>query len=93
MEISITVRHGSVPDDLKDRGRELVEKLAKRANRPQSADIVLDQQHDKCIAELKLHLPGGQLVVASAEEHDFRSALDRMFDKAVAQLAKTAVKH
>ena len=93
MDISITVRHTSVPDDIKERAHELIEKLSKRATRATSAKVVLDQDHGKCTAELKLHLPGGNIVVASAEAEDFRTALDRMIDKASAQIVKTSAKH
>ena len=90
MEISVTVRHTSVPEDIKERARELVEKLARRAYRPQNAKIVLYHEHDRCVAELKMRLAGGQMIVASAEAGEFRTALDRMMDKASAQLDKTA---
>jgi ribosomal subunit interface protein len=93
MEISITVRHTSVTDDIKERAHELIEKLSKRAPRAISAKVVLDQDHGKCLAELKLHLPGGHVVVASSEHDDFRTALDRMVDKAAAQLIKTSAKY
>ncbi len=88
MEVSITVRHTSVSDDIKERARELVDKLMLRAQAPQPAKVVLDQDHDKCLAELKMYIPGGHLVVATAEESDFRTALDRMVDKAAVQLDK-----
>lgn len=90
MEVSITVRHTSVPEDIKERARELVEKLAKRAHRPQNVKIVLFHEHDRCVAEIKMRLAAGQIVVASAEAGEFRTALDRMIAKASAQLDKTA---
>lgn len=93
MEVSITVRHTSVPRDIKEKAKELVEKLSKKASRPQSAKVILNQEHEKCLAELTMHLPGGHIVVASAEENDFRTALDRMVERAGVQLDKIAERY
>jgi ribosomal subunit interface protein len=89
MEISITVRHTTVPRSLKEKARELIEKLANRAHRPHHAAVVFDSDHGRSVVELKLLMPKSQVVVASAEADDFKSALDRVIEKAGNQLDKT----
>lgn len=88
METTITVRHTNIPEDLKERARDLIGRLANRAHRPHGADVVFDVKHQTPTVELKLHLPRSQVVVASADAEDHRTALDRVVDKARSQLER-----
>jgi ribosomal subunit interface protein len=88
MDTSITVRHTNISEEIKSRTHELVAKLASRAHRAQSAQVVFDLQHGRFVVELKLMLARNQVVVATAEESDARTALDRVIDKARNQLEK-----
>ncbi len=89
MKMIITARHCEIPDDLRERAVELVEKTAKRAVRPQRAEIIFDEDHQQRIVELQLYLAGGQVRVCTAEASDFRTALDRALDKLRNQLDKS----
>lgn len=88
MKTTITARHCEIPDDLRERARTLVERLARVAHRPQSAEVLFDEDHQRRLVELILHLPRGQYRVASAEAGDFLTALDRAADKLKHQLGK-----
>ena len=88
MQVTITARHCEIPDELRARASELIEKLAKRAHRPQRAEVVFDQDHSRRIVELRMYLPQGQTRIASAEADDFLSALDRAVSKLRPQLER-----
>ena len=90
MRTTVTARHCDIPDELRTRAEEVVEKLAKAAHRPQSADVVFDVDHGQKVVELQFHLPRGQVRIASAEAEDFRSALDRAVSKMRNQLDKNS---
>ena len=89
MKMTVTARHCDIPDDLRDRATELVEKAAKLAARPHRAEIIFDEDHQQKIVELQLYLAGGQVRVCTAEASDFRTALDRALDKLRNQLDKS----
>lgn len=88
MQITITARHCDVPEEIRTRAQEVGEKLARQAHRPQRMEIVFDEDHQRRVVELKMSLPRGQTLIATAEETDFRTALDRAADKLRSQLEK-----
>ena len=88
MRITVTARHGDIPDELRVRAHDQLERIAKLAHRPQHADVVFDQDHGKKIVEMQLAMPRGLVKIATAEADDFRSALDRAADKLRSQLDK-----
>ena len=90
MRTTVTARHCEIPDDLRTRAESVLAKLARAAHRPQSAEVIFDVDHGRKIVEIQLHLPRGQVRVASAEAEDFRSALDRVAAKLRNQLDKNS---
>jgi ribosomal subunit interface protein len=88
MRTTVTTRHCEIPDELKARADTLVQKVAKAAHRPQSADVVFDNDHGDKVVEIQLKLTRGQVRIASAEAEDFRTALDRAVAKMRNQLDK-----
>lgn len=88
MRTTITARHCEIPDELRERAEQVTDKLAKAAHRPQRAEVVFDVDHGQKVVEVMLHLPRGQVQVASGEADDFRTALDRAADKIRNQLDK-----
>ena len=88
MEVLVTARHCNIDDELHDRAVDLIRKAAKLASRPQSAEIIFDDDHNRRIVELQLYLPRGRVHVSSAEAHDFRTALDGAIAKLRNQLDK-----
>jgi ribosomal subunit interface protein len=88
VQITITARHCEIPDDVRQRAQESAEKLARIAHRPQGAEIVFDLENQRHLAEFRMWLPRGQMLIASGEAADFRSALDRAVEKLRSQIDK-----
>jgi len=88
MNTTVTARHCEIPEDLRTRATTVMEKVSKLAHRPVRAEVLFDNDHNRKIVELILHLPRGQTRVASAEADDFLTALDRAGDKLKHQLGK-----
>jgi ribosomal subunit interface protein len=88
MKTTISARHCEIPDDLKARASELIDRVSKMAHRPQGAEVIFNEDHQSKVVELILHLPRGQTRIASAEANDFQTALDRAVDKLKHQLEK-----
>ncbi len=86
MRTVVTARHCEISDELRTRAETVVEKVAKLASRPLSAEVIFDADHGDKVVEFKLSLPRGQMKVATAEADSFRSALDRAADKIRKQL-------
>jgi ribosomal subunit interface protein len=92
MRVTITARHIEVSDDLRQRARELVERLARVAPRPQDAQVIFGDDHDVAVVELRLHVAHGDVLVGRAEATDHRSALDRAAARVRRQLDKSPAK-
>ncbi len=88
--ITVTARHTEIPDELRERTAELIERVAKTAHRPQHAEVIFDADHGHHIVEIHLSLTRGQVKVAHAEADDFRSALDAAVQKLRSQLDKNS---
>jgi ribosome-associated translation inhibitor RaiA len=88
MRVTITQRHCAIPDDLRDRARELVARLVKGARRPQAAQVTFSEDHGAAAVELRLHAGRGRWLVATADGADHRSALDRAAGRLRRQIEK-----
>lgn len=88
MRVTMTKRHCEISDELKARATTVVDKLAKVASRPQSAEVIFNAEHGAKVVEIVLSLPRGQTKVAKVEARDFRTALDRAAEKVRNQLPK-----
>lgn len=89
MKVTVTARHHELTEPMRERAQEIVDKLGKVAHRPQRADVVFEQDHQQCVAEIRMQLPRGVVRVASGEADDFRTALDRAAEKLRRQLDKS----
>jgi ribosomal subunit interface protein len=92
MQTTITARHCEIPDALRERALTVVERLGTLAFRPQDATVVFDVDGLRQTAELRLHVPRGEVLVAKGEADDHRTALDRAEDKLRKQLEKASAK-
>ncbi len=88
MRITVTARHRDVSDDLRQRARSLVERLAKLASRAHDARVLFGDDHGVAIVELRLHTVRGRVLVGRAEGLDHRTALDRAVARVRRQLDK-----
>ena len=92
MRITVTARHCDISPDLRDRARDLMERLAKVAARPHDGQVIFEDDHGVATAELRLHTARGVLLVGRAEGDDHRSALDRAAARVRRQLDKSPAK-
>jgi len=92
MRITVTARHCAVSDDLRVRGRELVQRLARVASRPHDGQVIFGDDHGVATVELRLYIARSQVLVGRAEGADHRSALDRAAARVRRQLDKSPAK-
>lgn len=88
MQTTFSVRHGEVPDRLRDHAEREVEGLAKYFDRLVEADIILDHEGGhRHVAEVRLHT-SNDTHFAATEAGDWRTAIDQTIDKLRRQLKR-----
>jgi putative sigma-54 modulation protein len=87
MRMTFSVRHGDVPDRLRRHAESEVEGLSKYFDRLVEADIILDQEGHRHIAEVRIHTSTDTHFAASAAD-DWRKAIDATIDKLRRQLKR-----
>ena len=92
MQTTITARHCEISETLRERALTVVERLGNVASRPIEATVVFDVEGLTQTAELRLHIPRGEVLVATGEAEDHRTALDRAEDKLRKQLEKASAR-
>ena len=92
MQTTITARHTEISETLRERALTVAERLGSIATRPIEAAVVFDTEGLQQTAELRLHVPRGEVLVAKAEADDHRTALDRAEDKLRKQLERASAR-
>lgn len=90
MHTTITARHCEVSDPLRARAMSVVQRLDNLASRGMEMTVVFDTEGLQQTVELRLHLKGGEVLVATGEDVDHRSALDRAEEKLRRQLERAS---
>jgi len=90
MQPTITIRHCEISDPLRERAVNVVERLGNLANRPMESTVVFDTDGIAQTVEIRLHLAGGETLVARGEAPDHRTALDRAEDKLKRQVERAS---
>jgi ribosomal subunit interface protein len=90
MQTTITVRHCEIPDGLRERAITVVERLGKVTPRPMEMTVVFDTEGLEQTAELRLHVAGGEILVARGEAPEHRTALDRAEEKLRRQVERAS---
>jgi len=88
LRVQFAARRCSVPDSIRERAEELVGALSRFDGRMSSADVVFEEDKRVQKVEVILHIDGASPVVASAEDGEFRVALDRVVDRAARMLRR-----
>ena len=88
MHTTITARHCEIPEELRERARAVMERLATIASRPVDGTVVFDESAAGASVELRLHVARGTVYVAIGEAPDHRTALDRAEERLRRQLDK-----
>src|SRR5690606_22098253 len=92
MQTTITARHCEISDELRARAQEVVDRLAAVAQNPTEATVVFGVEGATQTAELRFHIPAREVLVASGEAQDHRSALDTAEARMRKQLTRAAEK-
>jgi ribosomal subunit interface protein len=90
MQTTVTARHCEISELLRERAISVVERLGSLARRPTEAAVVFGTDGLQQIAEIRLHLSRGEVLVARGNAADHRSALDRAEEKLRRQVARAA---
>lgn len=90
MQITITARHCEVSDRLRERAISVVQRLDNLASQAMEMTVVFDTEGPQQSAELRLHLAGGEVLVAKGEGIDHRTALDRAEEKLRRQVERAS---
>ena len=88
MQTTITARHFEISESLHERATAVLEKLEQTAPRPIDAHIVFDVEGATQTAEIRLHLSQGEVMIATGQGSDHRTALDRSEEKLRSQLRR-----
>jgi ribosomal subunit interface protein len=88
MNATITARHCEVSDELRARAATVLTRLGGLTKGATEGAVVFDVAPGKGTAEIRL-TGGGESYLATGEEKDHRTALDRAEDKIRRQLKKS----
>jgi len=88
LRVQITARHCEVPSDVLQRTEELVKALSKYSPRASAADVIYMEEKLVKIADVIVHIDGGEPIVARGEGPEFRAALDEVVDHVRRRLRK-----
>jgi ribosomal subunit interface protein len=92
MLTTITARHTEISEALRERALAVLERLGSIAPRPIEGTVVFDTEGLLQTAELRLHVSRGEVLVATGEAEDHRTALDRAEDKLRRQLERATAR-
>jgi ribosomal subunit interface protein len=81
MQIRIAARHCDVPDVVRTRAEEQLEKLTKYEPRLVNAEVTFEVEKHLKKVEAVLSVERGEPVVAGGEGTEFREAVDLMADR------------
>jgi ribosomal subunit interface protein len=81
MRIQIAARRCEIPDTVRARAEEQLEKLSKYDPRLSGAEVTFEVEKHLKKVEAVLKIERDEPVVAGGEGHEFREALDLMVDR------------
>jgi putative sigma-54 modulation protein len=90
MHVTITARHCEIPDTLRARAENVLDRLGNYGLELVDGAVIFDVEAMNQRAEVRLRAANGELVVAKDDGPDHRTALDRAEDKLKRQLKKVA---
>lgn len=93
MQISLTGRHVSVTDSIKNHAEEKVSKLLKFYDRIQSIEVILDHESGLNKVEVIIEAEQRNTFVAQESHEDMYAAVDLVVDKLERQLIRHKERH
>ena len=88
MDINITGRHTSVTEAMKRKANDKIGKLNKHNDLVTRAEVVMNIEGERHMAECIAHTKVGGRIVGKAEHTDMYAAIDLLVDKMEHQLVK-----
>ena len=88
MQVRITERHCQVPRHTLERAEKRLNSLSKYHPRATSAEVVFTEEKVSRGVEVIVHVDGSEPVVASVQDTEFGSALDKVIDRLGRRLRK-----
>jgi ribosomal subunit interface protein len=81
MDVTITARHCTIPDSLRDQTERLLRRFQRIHTRATSAVACFDTEAFEKSVEIRLNVGGGPPLIAHASGPTFRAALERTVDR------------
>ena len=88
MRVQIAARHCDVPEPVRARLREQLEKLTRYDPRVSGADVVFEVEKHVRKVEAIVSVDGGANLVGHGEGDDFRAAVDQVTDRLARRLRR-----
>lgn len=92
MRTTVSARHCTITDDLRERAKRIVARLAERTPFGQEATVVFDAESLAHTVEIRFRLSGGDVLVATGGGADHRTALDQAERRLRRQLSRPGAK-
>ena len=86
MQIIISGRHVELADNLREHLEERFNRLGRFDENISRIDVTLSEEKKRCLIEANVSTPRGPGIHAGAEATDFRTAIDRLYQKLSRQL-------
>ena len=81
MDATVTARHCTIPDSLRDEAERMLRRFQRLHTRATSALVCFEKEAFERTVEVRLNVGGGPPIIAHASGPTFRSALERAFDR------------
>jgi ribosomal subunit interface protein len=93
MLMTVTARHCEIPEELRLRATQVLDRLDHLASRAVDGTVVFDMVDHKSndnrhTAEIRLHISRGEVLIGHGQADDHRTALDQAEAKLRQQLGK-----
>jgi len=86
MQIIISGRHVEVAESLREHMEDRFNRLVRFDDNVSRIEVTLSEERRRCLAEANVSIRRGTGVHAGAEAGDFRTAVDRLYEKLSRQL-------
>ena len=87
MQITLTNRHGSIPDSMETYAREKAERLTKYFDRIEAIELIFDHTKSLHDVEIIISIEQTSDIIAQASNEDLRTAIDQCLDRANRQVS------
>jgi len=93
MEVTISTRHCSVPEAIRNQSLARLQRLQRFNPRVLAATVAFTTDGSDRVMDIRLTMKGGSPVLGHGQGPTFRTALDRAIDRLQAQLKRRNNRH